>query len=272
MAPKSSENELHLDTFEFQTQQCDVCLLGTTPLIMHRMSEKARQELLLPAPKKNAAEKALILKHQPYDEYRASAYRFRQDGPTRLLFPGNGFKMAIASAALRMPGATKTEIGQLVQVPTVNVAVWGQPQIFSTFVRLANQNKTPDVRTRAVLPAWACKLSVRFPHPLLREPAVMKLLAGAGLFVGIGDWRPEKKGTYGTFEFCDPDDERFLAVLEEGGREAQDHALAHPAPYDLDTEELLAWYDQEVLRRDRPDAEPARNGRARRQKKEEVPS
>ena len=50
-------------------------VVGVTPLIMNRMSEKAKHELLLPkSGPKNEAAKAANLKHDIYTEYRASAY------------------------------------------------------------------------------------------------------------------------------------------------------------------------------------------------------
>ncbi len=47
-------------------------ILGTTPLICNRMSEKAKHDLLLGGRRKTAIEKATTLKHDPHAEYRAS--------------------------------------------------------------------------------------------------------------------------------------------------------------------------------------------------------
>jgi hypothetical protein len=119
-----------------------------------------------------------------------------------------------------------------------------------SIVRSADMNKTPDVRTRAIVPVWACRLSVTFVQPLIRAQAVANLLAAAGITIGVGDWRPEKgAGSYGQFRIVDQDDAEFRAILKAGGRKAQEEALEHPVCYDDETTELLSWYEDERQRR-----------------------
>src|SRR3990172_8966641 len=93
----------------------EFCVLGSTPLILNRMSEKASRELLLPR-KKSQAERAANLKHNPPEEYRASAYRAKESdkkAPTRILLPATAFKGAMASVATDIPGAARAQIGRL---------------------------------------------------------------------------------------------------------------------------------------------------------------
>ncbi len=131
------------------TAAVTVCLLGQTALLQNRLAEKARHELLLPSPKKNAAEKAMNLKHIPYEEFVASMFRVRDEDelPTRLIIPGGAFRKAIAAAALDIPGSSKSQIGRLVRIVENNVPVYGLPQISCMIVRQAGIQKTPDVRT-----------------------------------------------------------------------------------------------------------------------------
>jgi hypothetical protein len=236
-------------------------LLGAMPFCSNRLPEKARHELLMPAPKKNAAERASRLKHVPYEEFVASTYRFQDNRqPTRLYFPGAAWRKAIASAALDVPGSSKAQIGRLVRIEEYNVCIYGRPQIYAAIVRQADIKRTPDVRTRAILPEWACIINVRFATPILSAGPVANLLKQAGEFIGVGDGRNEK-GTlsFGCFTIVnDPDstDPRiveqnaiFNRIVEEQGRVAQDAALADPEPYDAETEELLGWFDEELSRR-----------------------
>lgn len=249
------------------TVELDVCLIGTSPLLFNRLAEKARQELLMPAPKKNAAEKAMRLKHQPYDEFRRSVYRTPDgDGPTRLIFPGGAFRKAIASAALDVPGSSKAQIGRLVRIVEDNVSIFGVPQLSCMIVRQAGMNKTPDVRTRAILPEWACRLTIKFAHPLLKEKSIISLLAAAGDFIGVGDGRNEKGSSLscGCFAIVSPDDPDFVRICKTGGLKAQDVALEKPTMFDSDTSELIEWFDAELTRRDF--GSPSQNGRAKREK------
>jgi len=68
--------------------------------------------------------------------------------------------------------------------------------------------------------------------------------------VTSGDWRPEKgAGDFGQFRIANDDESELLDILAGGGRQAQIAAMKDPVPYDLETSELLAWYDVEAARR-----------------------
>jgi hypothetical protein len=248
---KPPQDSGEISIIEIQTGTITVAVVGTTPLILNRLAEKAKHELLLPAPRKTAADKASNLKHNPLDEFRASPVRLRDPGaPTLLALPATAFKGALRTAALDLPGAKKSQIGRLTYIPGEYVPIYGIPQVYSTIVRAADMNRTPDVRTRCIVPKWAAVLSITFVRPLMREQAIANLLAAAGLTVGVGDFRPEKgAGTYGQFSVVGADDPQLQEIMQTGGRAAQEAAMQDPEAYDDDTAELLAWFDVEVRRR-----------------------
>lgn len=89
---KVTKSEAEINVIQITQGRIEFCVLGKTPLILNRMSEKAGRELLLPR-KKTAADKAANLKHNPPEEYRASAYKsVGNDSPTRLLILSTAFK------------------------------------------------------------------------------------------------------------------------------------------------------------------------------------
>ena len=247
MATKSVE----LDVLKVDHGQIEFMVLGTTPLILNRMSEKVLRELLMPKGRKNAAEKASSLKHDPMEEFRASPYIDPdENAPTYLQHLASAFKGAIKSAALDLPGSSKAQIGRLTWVNGERISIYGIPQIFLSVTRSADINKTPDVRTRAIVPQWCARLSVSFVRPNLKEQAVANLLASAGLTQGVGDWRPGKgSGTYGQFELVAADDPRFAHLVKHCGRKEQIAAMQDPEPYDQESRELLEWFDVESKRR-----------------------
>jgi len=247
---KPTKSDAEISVIEISQGRIEFCVLGKTPLILNRMSEKAGRELLLPR-KKTAADKAASLKHNPPEEYRASAYKaIGDEAPTRLLILATAFKGAMRSCAVDIPGAAKAQIGRLTYVEGDYVDIYGVPKLSMAIVRSADMNRTPDVRTRAIVPQWAARVSVNYVQPILREQAVANLLAAAGIMRGVGDWRPEKgSGSYGQFELVSKDDKRFLSIIKSGGRAAQDEALANPEPYDAESAELLAWFETEATRR-----------------------
>ena len=228
-------------------------ILGETPLIFNRMSEKAKRDLLFPKGKRKAVEKATTLKHDPLTEYRASPYIDRDSAaPTLLVLPATAFKGAMKSAALDSSGTTKAQIGRLAYVHGQNVAIYGVPQLLMSVVRSADMAKTPDIRTRAIVPRWACEITVGYVRPQLRRQLVANLLAAAGLYIGVGDWRQEKgSGSHGLFKIVTDDDAEWAVIAAEGGRAAQQQAISAPECYDADTAELYAWYMDEFDARQR---------------------
>jgi hypothetical protein len=232
-----------------RTEIMEVALLGTSPLIMHRMSEDAVHELLFPKGRKTTADKASSLKHDPIKEYRASTYMV-PDGPTLLSIKSSAVKGAMATAALDLPGANKARVGRLVYVLGDYVPVYGVPKVFITPVKSSDMNHTPDIRTRAILPTWLAVARIRYVVPIITATSVINLLAAGGLTAGEGDWRPEKgKGDYGQFEVVNLDDERAQAIINTGGRAAQQAAMDKPESYDEDSGRILAWFLAEVVKR-----------------------
>lgn len=246
---KATSTEVDIMTVERGVLRVNI--VGSTPLICNSMSAKARQELLMPAKKKNAAERAASLKHEPVMEFNDSIYRLQEDdAPTLIGMPATAFKGSMRNAAVDIPGSTKAQIGRLTYVPGDLIPVYGIPQLFSSVVRNSDMNKTPDVRTRAIIKHWAASFDVVFTKPLITEKAVSGLLAAAGIMQGLGDWRPEKgKGDYGQYELVSDDDERLIEIMQRGGRQAQIEAMDAAVPYDLETEKLMAWFEEEVERR-----------------------
>lgn len=251
MATKKADGPAEVQILQINHGEASVAVLGTSPFICNRMSAKAMHELLLPRGRLTAADKATRLKHEPIEEFRNSFYRSRDDSsPTLIQHLSTAFKGALMTAALDIPGARKAQIGRLLWVEGDYVDLYGVPQLHMSVTRSADINKTPDVRTRAIIPKWACFVTVRFVKPLLNEQSVVNLFGAAGMICGVGDWRQERgSGNYGSFELVQPDDERLTAIIKNGGRERQQQAVEKPIPYDDETEELLSWYHEDLKRR-----------------------
>lgn len=251
MVAKKAEENSEIVIMAIDTGTMDFCVVGTTPLIINRVSQKSGRELLSPSGKKGAVEKASSLKHDPIKEFRDSPYLLQEkDAPTLIAGLSAWFKKSMLTAALDTPGAKKTQIGRLVRVTGERIPVYGIPKLFMAITRSADMNRTPDVRSRALLPEWACRVRVTFTKPMLREQSIANLLAMAGITSGVGDWRQEKgSGSYGSFRLASADDPDFLRIIKTQGRAAQQAAMDNPAPYDDETSDMLAWFDVEAKRR-----------------------
>lgn len=248
MAVKKQETEISI--LEISYGKTDFLVLGKTPIILHRMSEKVVNEFLLPKGKKTAADKANSLKHNPYQEFRDAPYTSSDpNSDTFICHLATSFKKAIAGAALDIPGATKSQISRLLWVEGERIPIYGIPKLHMSITRSSDINHTPDVRTRCIIPEWAAVVTVRYMIPVLNETVVANLFAAAGMIQGIGDWRPQKgSGTFGQFELVS-DNEKFRSIITNCGRAAQIEAMENPQPYDDETAELLTWFDQETEKR-----------------------
>lgn len=56
------------------------------------------------------------------------------------------------------------------------------------------------MRTRAMFKEWGCEFQILTDESLVDQEQLRSWLDIAGSRLGIGDWRPSKSGTYGTFQ------------------------------------------------------------------------
>jgi len=239
----------------------DLCVLGHSPLLVNCFSQKAIHQITQPRGTLTKTQKKSEMKHNPREEFRSSVYRdYSTDGPTRIQGLSVWFKKGIASMALDIESATsKAQLGRCVFVEGERVAIYGTPKVDVRMVRMADASRTPDVRFRAIIPEWACKIRIAYMMPTLTKNDILKLAAAAGMFRGVGENRPEKgSGAFGQYEFCEPTDPRYLAVMKQG-RATQDAILQAETLqpehfYDHEGHDLYEWWLGEAERREQAGA------------------
>jgi hypothetical protein len=244
----NKKEETHeVDVMRVEQGRVNFYVVGTEGLFLNRLSEKTKRQLLAPPRRLNQTEKDTTFKHEPVNEFRDSAHKLNE-GPTLLALPSSAFKKAMSSAALDLPDVHKAQIGRLVWVEGEFTHVYGLPKMRMDPVRPPMQ--APDIRTRCFLARWCAKLSVTFVMPVINEQSVVNLLAAAGIFIGVGDWRPEKgSGHFGAFRLAAANDKEFLSIVREGGRKQQESAMQAAEPFNAETSELLAWWSSEAKKR-----------------------
>lgn len=240
-----------IDVIEVQRGVVTFHIIGETPLIMNRMSEKAKQQLLLPRGRMNEAEKATTQKHDMPSEFADSAYTMADpSAPTHLGIPPKFFKLAMCKASLDLPGTKKTSLERLLWAASEEAPVYGTPKIFTAMVKQAGISGAPDARTRLILPEWAYQFTVSYIMPLVKPQTVSRLLAMAGMTIGVGDWRQEKgSADFGRFRIVSEDDPDYQRIVANGGREAQLAAMAAMEPYNEDTARLYEYFCEESAKR-----------------------
>lgn len=173
-------------------QILDVTLIGDTPLITHRWSEKAKKSMLDKQMKK--AKQAKEAK-DPDQDFRESLYVL-EDGSFG--FPAIGFKAAAVTACTSIGGITKVAARQAFHVEGEYVKILGsEPTMREDMVRIAMG--TADLRYRGQFDPWWTVLRMKYNANVFSAEQLLNMLNTAGFAVGVGEWRPEKDGPYGRF-------------------------------------------------------------------------
>ena len=78
------------------------------------------------------------------------------------------------------------------------------PVMRQDMVRVGGISKTADIRFRGMFTDWHMDLNVRYNlNGAISFEQIINLINLAGFTCGIGEWRPEKNGTYGTYRVVD---------------------------------------------------------------------
>jgi hypothetical protein len=177
-----------------------VPIKGTTPLIVHNFSAKSRQMML----DAMQGRKAPAQRKDPEAEYQDAFYRMEDNSPG---FPAIGFKAATVSAARFYGKNVKmTELRQFIFMPGIFssrdplmlVKINGDPVMREDTVRVGMGKA--DLRYRPMFPQWSATLKVIFVTNMLDLESVLSLIDAGGMGVGVGEWRPERRGEFGSYE------------------------------------------------------------------------
>lgn len=171
---------------------------GTSPLIMHQWSEKAKREM---RDKQQAGKKTKSRElRDPEAEAIAATYT-TDDG--RIGIPGMAFKSSLVSAAHKDIGIEKTLVRKalflIANDSNMVLPIEGSdPVVREDMVRVGAGSA--DMRYRPEFREWSCRIDLEIDAELLQKEDVLSLVNRAGFGVGICEWRPEKGGEFGRFE------------------------------------------------------------------------
>lgn len=190
-----------------------ITLKGDSPLIVHKWSEKAKK-MMLDKQMKVATSKGHDAK-DPFADFVDTIYFLsgKPESPTpeafeealsngaRFGFPSVGVKASAVSAGFRA-GVTKNLVSMngAFHIDDEYVEIKGVPQIREDMVRVGMG--TADIRYRAEFPEWSTTFTVKYNAGVISLAQLCNLFNLGGFAVGIGEWRPEKGGTYGRYHVC----------------------------------------------------------------------
>jgi len=188
---------IQIDKIDAETMLVPV--LGTSPLIVHRFSEKAKKQMLDAMQGRQTPKEA----KDPEAEYQAAFYRLKDDGGYG--FPSTAFKQATVGGA-RFYGKklTMTALKQYLffrgepgEDGQSLVRIEGAPHMREDVVRIGRGGTS--LAYRPEFSEWQTTLTVIYVKSALTRNSVLSLIDAGGMGVGIGEWRPERDGDFGTY-------------------------------------------------------------------------
>ena len=212
MATTKKETEI-ITIPAIDIRNATITLKGDSPLIVHKWSEKAKK-MMLDKQMKVATTKGHDAK-DPFADFVDTIY-FLSGKPesatpkafeealsngARFGFPSVGVKASAVSAGFRA-GVTKNLVSMngAFHIDEEYVEIKGVPQIREDMVRVGMG--TADIRYRAEFPEWSTTFVVKYNAGVISLAQLCNLFNLGGFAVGIGEWRPEKGGTYGRYHVC----------------------------------------------------------------------
>lgn len=221
MAIKAKEAEA-IVIRPIEIKKTTIRVIGDTPLIMHAWSEKAKRMMLEAQTGKAKGKKKPV--RNPVDDFIQSAYWLTgkpvyaddatddvcaaafnhaiENGAT-FGFPVTAFKQAAMSAAYRL-GWVKNQMGMrgafFIDGDENGMAqIASDPPIMREDMVKVGMG-TADLRYRAQFNNWSADLNISYnASGDFSLDNIINALNAAGFVCGVGEWRPEKDGTYGMF-------------------------------------------------------------------------
>jgi len=176
----------------------DVEIRGTSPLLINRFGEDAEQA--------KSSRRVMVKDRNPRQEAEKACYRA---GDGTFYFPAVSIpaSMGNAGSAHKMRGSRKSLrfiVPSAIRVPGEGITILngdGPAKDFEVDGRPVTIPATKGriMRYRPRFDEWGAKFTMSLDDTSLDVDTAHQLLNEAGQFYGIGDYRPEKRGPFGTF-------------------------------------------------------------------------
>ena len=168
-------------------------VVGQSSLIQNKFAQKTIEEML----RKHMGLSVQKEKKVPSEVIERAIVK-NADG--KVCIPPTAFKSAMltASSQIKSFDKKKTQLKTVIFIEGNSIPIKYSRMIpRMDMVRTAGPGKTPDVRFRPCFEDWSARMTILFPESIPVQ-TIVDLLNRAGS-VGVGEWRPEKNGSFGTF-------------------------------------------------------------------------
>ena len=180
----------------------DITIVGTTPLIVHAWSHKAKQEMLDKQRGKKVSAKHSI--KIPVNDFMDSLYWLTEkpepgidddDAESKWAYrAGLDVKQTELRGTFFLEGLTDASTIDLAEI------VGPAPEFREDMVRVGGMSKTADIRHRAEFREWEIPLRLKYiSDGKYSLEQILNMVNYGGFVCGIGEWRPEKDGQFGMY-------------------------------------------------------------------------
>jgi hypothetical protein len=204
---KTTEEVVNIPAINIKRFQ--ITIIGDSPLITHRFDEKAKKEMLDKQTQKAKAGKEPKVPVRDFIEsmywlsekpkvYTEEAFTKSIRAGAAFGFPSTAFKASAVAAGFRC-GVTKnmTVSNGAFHIDGEFVEINGTPEMREDMVRLPMAGA--DIRYRGEFKEWEATFTVKYNANVYSAEQIINLFNLGGFACGIGEWRPEKKGSYGMY-------------------------------------------------------------------------
>lgn len=169
---------------------------GTSPLLTNRLDEATQEQLTNPDPVKK--KRKPVSYGNPEDRWRARLHVISAE-EHRYGIPGAAIWKALIEAGGKWGGMPKTEWRGVFRIPFEPLEIIGpEPEMHPSMGRPQYNGPLMPIY-RPIFRKWEVRVPVSYDERLISLESLLNLFERAGYSIGIGAWRPECNGPYGTF-------------------------------------------------------------------------
>lgn len=224
---KNDETVMSVELPKIDLGVFTVQIIGDSPLIVHKWSHKAKEEMLgkqmkkaskgkeakvpvkdfvdslywldeagnlLDTPQEITEELETITNDTPYEEVEAVIRK------GRFGFPTCAFKASAIDAGYQQGViAKKTTARGAFHILGEFAVIEGIPEMREDMVQIGGMSKVADIRYRPEFKQWKTTLTIKYNKSAITPEQIMNLLNYGGFANGVGEWRPSRDGSFGTF-------------------------------------------------------------------------
>jgi len=212
MATKKKSEQAVVEIPAIDIRNAVIHVVGDTPLIMHKWSEKAKKEILdkqmkvaktkghdVKDPVADFVDTIYFIDGEPKEKTEEAFVEAIKNG-ARIGFPATAFKQCAIMGASRAGIDIKaTVMRSAFHINTELVEIKGDVAMREDMVKVGGISKVADIRYRAAVKNWSANIPVKYNAGVLTLGQLVNLFNLGGFGCGVGEWRTERDGVFGSF-------------------------------------------------------------------------